>query len=350
MNILFFTKGGRAVGSSRLRVWLIAEKLKERYGWNHTVIHSVQHSLFSFSKQRVYNLRKIFSEIRDTKHEILFVHKSLFPWDVVLLILAGRFLGRKRLVYDLDDAQWHHSFVKTWLFIKSAHAVLCGSHSLMEWVQKHTRRALFLPTAVDADLYRSFSVMHEERAVLTIGWVGVGRGHFLDGHFAMIKPALEELAKKKFPFRFVIIGSQNYQPLKDYFKKSAYEVLFIDELNWADPASVPRAVQQYQFDIGIMPVSDTPFNRRKCAFKAIEYMACGVPAVASRVGEATLLIAEGKNGYLANTTEEWVRALGALLENTELRREMGKKAQQTIAGSYSHQKIIPEIMHALNSL
>lgn len=350
MSILFFTKGDRTIGSSRLRVWLIAEKLKERNGWDYAVIHSIQHSIFSFSNQRISNLRAVCSEIRNTKYEILFIHKSLFPWDIVLLILAARFLWQKRLVYDLDDAEWEHSYLKTWFFIKSAHVVFCGSHPIKDWVQKRTLRAEFLPTAVDAELYKSFSVTHEERAGLTIGWVGVGRWHFLDGHFAMIKPALDELVKKGFPFRFVMIGSQNYQPLKDFFKESTYEVVFVDELDWADPASVPRAIQHYQFDVGIMPVSDTPFNRRKCAFKAVEYMACGVPTVASRVGEAIYLIADGENGYLAQTTEEWVYALGMLLENAELREKISKKAQQTIVDRYSYHKILPEMTHGIESL
>lgn len=351
MSILFFTKGDRTVGSSRLRVWLVAEKLKERYGWDYSVIHSIQHSIFSFSNRRIYNLRNVFSEIRDAKYNILFIHKSLFPWDVVLLILAARFLWQKRLVYDLDDAEWEHSYIKTLLFVKSAHRVFCGSHLIKDWVQKHTPRAEFLPTAVDADLYKSFSVRHEERAGLTtIGWVGVGRGHFLDGHFAMIAPALDELAKKRFQFRFVVIGSQNHQPLKEYFQKAAYEVVFVDELDWAESASVPRAIQQYHFDVGVMPVSDTPFNRRKCALKAIEYMACGVPTVASRVGEAVHLIEDGVNGYLADASEEWVRALGALLSDPALRGKMGKKAQQTIADRYSYRKILPEIAHGIESL
>lgn len=350
MNMLFFTKGDRKVGSSRLRVWLIAEELQAKYAWQYEVVHSIHYSVFSFTVARFRMFSGIFSKIRNTHHKILFVHKSLFPWDVVLLLLAGRFFLGKRLVYDLDDAEWEHSFLKTWFLVKAADIVFCGSHPIIEWVQRHTSRAVLLPTSVDADLYKSFSVAHGDRFVKTIGWVGVGRGHFQDGHFAMIKPAFDELAKKGFQFRFVIIGSQNYQPLKDYFKWSAYEVVFVDELDWADSASVPRAIQHYQFDIGVMPVSDTPFNRAKCALKAIEYMACGVPTVASRAGETTYLIEDGVNGCLADATEEWIRALGALLSDVALRGKMGKKAQQTIAVRYSYKKIIPEIARGIGHL
>jgi|SRR3989344_622553 len=338
------------VGSSRQRVWLLAEKLKEQYGWNYEVVHSIQHRFFSLTSSRFRILVQIISKIRNTKYELLFIHKSLFPWDVVFLILAGGFFGKKRLIYDLDDAEWEHSYLKTLLLVKSAHKVFCGSHPILEWAQRHTPRAVLIPTVVDADLYKSFSVPHGEHAVATIGWVGVGRGHFLDGHFAMIKPALDELSKKKYRFRFVILGAQNYQPLKDYFKGVSYEVVFVDDLDWADSTAVPHAIQQYQFDIGVMPTSDTAFNRAKCAFKAIEYMACGVPTVASRVGEAAYLIEDGVNGFLADTTEEWVFALSTLFTDTHLRSRMGDFAKQTIHERYSYTSMVPKIVRSVESL
>jgi len=349
MNILFFTKGDRKVGSSRLRVWLIAEELQAKYGLHYEVFHSVHYSVFSFTVARFRIFSEIFSKIRDTQYKILFVHKSLYPWDVVLLILAGRFLLRKRLVYDLDDAEWEHSFLKTWLLTKSAHAVFCGSHPILEWVEKHTPHAFFIPTVVDAVLYKSFSVQHKKRQQVTIGWVGVGRGYFQDGHFGILKPALDELWRKGLSFRFVVLGAQNHQPLKDYFNEEAYETIFVDELDWAGRASVPRAIHEYQFDIGVMPILDTPFDRAKCAFKAIEYMACGVPSVASRVGEATYLIQEGKNGFLAGNTDEWMHALQRLIEDADLRGAMGKQAQETITLHYSYEHTISQIYEILNT-
>lgn len=344
-GILFFTKGDKTVGSSRQRVWFVAEKLKGQYGIDFEVLHSMSYSSFSLRAEHFKKCNFLRRKIQDAKYKILFVHKSLFPWDVVLLILMGKFLFGKRLVYDLDDAEWEHSFLKTWLFVKSAHTVFCGSHVILDWVKKYTPNALYIPTVVDADLYKSFSVKHAQRDILTIGWVGVGRAHFLDGHFAMIKPALDTLAQKGFRFRFVIIGSQYHQPLKDYFRGCMFETIFIDELLWADPASVPRAIQQYQFDIGVMPISDTPFNRAKCAFKAIEYMACGVPAVASPIGETNMLIKDGKTGFFAHTMKEWVFVLGKLAGSIELRKSMGIQAQQNIQRAYSYHAII-SLMHA----
>ena len=71
-----------------------------------------------------------------TSFKIIFVHKSLYPWDVVLLILAAKKLLGKKLVYDLDDAEWYHSFLKTYILVKCADNVFCGSRVILNWVKK----------------------------------------------------------------------------------------------------------------------------------------------------------------------------------------------------------------------
>ena len=159
----------------------------------------------------------------------------------------------------------------------------------------------------------------------------------------IIKQPLEDLARVGVRFRFVIFGAQSYQPLKDYFKDVPFETVFIDQLDWADPEAVPKAIEQYQFDVGVMPQNDSAFNRAKCAFKAIEYMACGVPVVASSVGENVHLIQPGINGYLASTSSEWQETLYKLLADPNLRKEMGEHALGTVRARYSYQSIVSTI-------
>jgi len=349
VSILFFTKGDKTVGSSRFRVWNIAEKLSERYEFDYEVIHSISYSFFSVNLSRFRFLFSLSYKLQATTCKLIFVHKSLYPWDIVFCILLARFVFRKRLLYDLDDAEWEHSFLKTWFFVKAAHVVFCGSHPILEWVGRRTSMAVFLPTSVDVQMYKSFSVEHTQRVLHTIGWVGTGRLHFKDGHFAILKEACDALAAAGKKFRFVVIGAQAYQPLKDFFQGSTYETVFVDELSWADSASVPRAIQQYQFDVGVMPVSNTRFNRAKCALKAIEYMACGVPVVASRVGEVLHLVKDGENGYAVDTISEWVEVLSKLLEDAVLRARVGKAAQQTVMEGYSLDTVVQEVVRRIKN-
>ncbi|MSR76129.1 MAG: glycosyltransferase [Candidatus Ryanbacteria bacterium] len=339
MSLLFFTKGDKSVGSSRQRVWLMAEQLSRAYGIQNKILYPrmEQFGSFTFLKNTI------------REHSVLIVHKSLFSWKTIVAILYGKYILGKSLIYDLDDAEWVHSRFKTILLARFANAVFAGSEIIEQWARRHNTRVVSVPTVVDAELYASFRVEYGQREISTIGWVGTGKGHFQDGHFHMIRPALDMLARESH-FRFVIIGSQNHQPLKDYFKGAAFEVVFAGELDWSDPSAVPSAIHQYQFDVGLMPTKDTPFNRAKCAFKAIEYMACGVPVVASPVGENTRVVEDGVTGFHARTDIEWHDAIAKLLSDKELRVRMGEASIEKVREIYSYGKIVPEVRNILQDV
>ena len=139
----------------------------------------------------------------------------------------------------------------------------------------------------------------------------------------------------------MLIGSQHSESLKNFFSGLSFETIFVDKLDWRDPACVARAIHGYQFDIGLMPLVDSVFNRAKCAFKAIEYMACGVPVVASDVGENAIAVEHGKTGLLVNTQKEWVTAIETLLADHGLRKEMGEAGQQRVKNYYSYESVLP---------
>ena len=101
------------------------------------------------------------------------------------------------------------------------------------------------------------------------------------------------------------------------------------------------------FDIGIMPMPDTEWTRGKCGFKALLYMACGVPPVCSPVGMTTDIVQDGQNGLLATTTEEWIEKLSLLVENPELRRRMGEAGRATVEDRYSLTTHAPRFLETL---
>ena len=90
----------------------------------------------------------------------------------------------------------------------------------------------------------------------------------------------------------------------------------------------------HTFDIGLMPLTDTPWNRGKCALKVIEYMACGVPAIASPVGENNYIVKDGINGFLPSTIEEWVSVIEKLSKNYIFLEKLGVQARKTVEESY----------------
>src|SRR3989344_687253 len=346
MKILFFTKGDLLVGSSRQRIWFVAESLAKTFGISYEVIHSIKHSSWSPSMERFRELRRIIQKLRDPSFDVIYIHKSLFPADVIFLITHEARNG-KRLIYDLDDGEWLHSPFKSSLLARRAECVVTGSHEILRWAKEKNNKAFFIPTVIDHELYRNYIVSHAHRDTFTIGWVGSAKGHFIDGNFTIVREALERLTKKNIRFRLVIVGSQNYQPLKKFFRGCTFNTIFIDELDWRDPSSTPKKIQEFQFDIGTLPLTDIPLSRAKCGYKAIEYMACGVPVVASPVGENSIVIEHNKTGFLANTVMEWETAIEKLLESASLRETMGKAGIDRVKNVYSYDATIPQYKQIL---
>ena len=98
------------------------------------------------------------------------------------------------------------------------------------------------------------------------------------------------------------------------------------------------------FDIGLMPLENDEWSRGKCGLKLLQYMALGVPGVATPVGVNAEIIRNGENGYTADSLEEWENALALLVENIELRRRIGVTARETVVQEYSTQAWLPRLI------
>jgi glycosyltransferase involved in cell wall biosynthesis len=87
--------------------------------------------------------------------------------------------------------------------------------------------------------------------------------------------------------------------------------------------------------IGVMPLDDTAWARGKCGLKLLQYMAVGLPAIASPVGVNRDIIMTGHNGFLAATAQEWYDCLESLCRQPQLRQDIGLAARRTVEERYS---------------
>ena len=263
--------------------------------------------------------------LRGSQHDIVWVEKELFPW---LPAFADLILARRapRLVLDYDDAVFHRydRHRRAWVrrifggkidaVMRAADLVLVGNDYLGSRARDAgARRIEQLPTVVDTTCYVPAESTPGD--TFTVGWIGTPR---TAAYLEPITPALAEVDA-----RFILIGAG---------PNALAGLPRVERPPWSESTEV-RDLQRV--DVGMMPLPDEPFERGKCGYKLVQYMACGKPVVASPVGVNTELVEPGLNGYLSRTPEEWRDALTTLAADGELRKRLGTNGRRRVEAEYS---------------
>jgi glycosyltransferase involved in cell wall biosynthesis len=271
------------------------------------------------------------------------VEKELFPWLPAWFEKLLQTFGVPYVV-DYDDAVFHRydlhpsRLVRTLLGDKidrvmhRAALVIVGNEYLAERA-KHAgaARVEYLPSVVNVSEYQLKRDIEE--SPFQIGWIGSPvTAPYLDE----VRDALAQLSSEA-DLHVTLIGSGRITP----FSNIQTSMLAWDEIS-------ERSIGQ-MFDVGIMPLVDGPFERGKCGYKLVQYMAGGLPVIASPVGVNQNIIDPGVNGYLASSTEEWVNALRMLIRDKELRSRMGKAGRQKAEQKYNLQVTAPKLLDLLRS-
>ncbi|UCS95833.1 glycosyltransferase family 4 protein [Echinicola marina] len=274
-------------------------------------------------------------------YEYIIIEKELFPF-IPFGLEKWAFKQGPQYIFDYDDAVFHNYDLHGNKWIRSllrdkidrlmaradqlwlgneylaARAQEAGAHNIMD-----------LPTVIDLNKYQLGPV--KENATVKIGWIGSPTTlKYLD----QLKPVFEGL-KKEEAFTLHIIANGQGIGLFD-LEKTLY---------WSEQEEVAMI---QQLDIGIMPLNDTPWEQGKCAYKLIQYMACGLPVIASPIGMNKEVVRHGVNGFLASSHEEWTRYLKILLEDPYLRQIMGTAGRKLVEEKYTLEHNWQKIQSYLN--
>lgn len=264
------------------------------------------------------------------RYNYIFIHREATPigppwfeWVVAKVL-------KKKIIYDFDDAiwiantsennkivagiKWHH---KVGSICRWAYKISCGNSYLQSFAQQYNPRAVVNPTTIDTvNLHNQIKDQRTEKIV--IGWTGT---HSTMKYLEPIIPVLQQL-EEKYSFEFKVISNQppEFALRSLVFKPWQKETEIADLLT---------------FNVGLMPLEDDRWAKGKCAFKALQYMALGIPALVSPVGMNTEVVDDGVNGFICQTPQDWYNKLESTINNAGLRASLGEAARQKIEKAYA---------------
>jgi glycosyltransferase involved in cell wall biosynthesis len=269
---------------------------------------------------RVLSVFIIILQIR--KGDTVIMNRDIIPENRILFF--ERHLVRKGaiLIFDFDDAIYiGHRKKKLDKLLPLFNWVVAGNDYLLNYAKSVNPNSSVIPTVIDTKAYTRKETVVGKKERLTIGWSG--SSGTVKQCLPILKSVMEEMSKK-YDFTFLVIADKD--------PNLNWDVKKIEFVKWT-PESEVESIKK--IDIGLMPLNDSEFERGKCGFKAIQYMAVGIPAVVSPVGVNKTIVSHGVNGFHANSESEWINLLTELLENYSLRIQLGQNARQTILKRYS---------------
>jgi glycosyltransferase involved in cell wall biosynthesis len=247
------------------------------------------------------------------------IEGQLFPYfpPIVERILA--YLKYKTIL-EFDDAIYLTRFHKKKIsaLLRASSVTIVGNGTLARYARSYSTNVLIFPTVIDTTRFYPLTGGASPVKEITIGWIGLVYNF---SYLCLLQHVMQRL-QRNYPIRLRVISSRPPQlhGINVEFK----------------PWSFEREVTDLQgCHIGVMPLPDDDWARGKCGLKLLQYMALGIPSVASPVGVNTEIIMEGMNGFLAASEDDWYVKLSRLCEDAELRMRIGMAGRRTVEERYS---------------
>jgi len=327
-------------------------------------------------------LRRFFVLFTIFNYDKIVIEKEIFPFLPAFAEWILKILGIKYVV-DYDDAIFHNydkssnPIIKKFLGSKIAKVmrysgtVVAGNRYLADYAQKAGAKNIeIIPTVIDIKRYSSKNTGQElppfragerssmgivnglelppfragERSSMGIvnglelppfraGETNVSRDHtkFIVGwigtkttfekHLLPCKEWIKELQKLDPDINFHIVGIREDVDLGNN----------VNYIQWTEDTEVSEILKM---DVGIMPLQNSEWEKGKCAYKLIQYAACGIPGVASEVGMNKDVCVDNETGFIAKTKEDWIEKIRFLKNNDLARRQLGKSARKLVEEKY----------------
>jgi glycosyltransferase involved in cell wall biosynthesis len=338
IDVLFLTKYGQKGASSRYRSLQYFPYL-ENAGINctHAPLLSDEYleALYETeSRPLLKSAQGYLGRLRDLlqirAYDVIVIEKELLPYAPAMF---ERLLSHFKTPYivDYDDAVFHNYDLsdnpivrrllssKIDIVMREADAVIAGNEYLASRARDAGASCVeIIPTVIDVNRYEYVPPGNEEP--FRIGWIG---SPTTTKYLNKIMSALQKISENR-EIKLVLVGSGPVE----------IPGVPIEIREWSEKTEIEYIAS---FDVGIMPLENSPWERGKCGLKLIQYMGCGKPVVASPVGINTEIITNNHNGLLAKSNNEWAESLLRLNDNQKLAKEMGREGRKLVINQYSLQ-------------
>ena len=247
--------------------------------------------------------------------------------EMISTMCSGEFFLKSPFIFDVDDAIFlDQRFKGVDRIANRATLVICGNEFLADYFGR-LADTVILPTAVDTVRFHPKADMKRQRV---IGWSGSSSGLC---YLYSIEPALQAVLERFPDVSLRIVSDQ----------RPAFSIVSsarVDFQYWR-PETEVAAIQD--LSVGIMPLSDGPWERGKCSFKMLTYMAVGIPVVVSAVAMNNTILGKGNAGIAVRTTDEWVDALTLMLTHEARAHQMGSIGREIVEANYAASIVGPKL-------
>ncbi len=274
-------------------------------------------------------------------YDIFYIHRKLFP----PLEFAYIRKKAKKIMYDFDDAimyrsssaKNHYSFsrrIKFAYMMRRVDFVIAGNQFLKSKVLPYNPHVEVIPTSIDLSPYASKKKNARKEGPVIVGWLGSSSTL---KYLKKLMPPLERLYRRYPQFQLKIVCDQ-------FLDSSIVPVI---KKKWS---AETEEEDLNSFDIGVMPLADDLWSQGKCGFKILQYFSAGLPAVCTPVGVNRDIVQDSINGFWAQDEKQWEDRLLTLIQEEELRREMGLAGRKTVEGLYTVEFNAPRLLDVLKKV
>ncbi len=348
-KMIIFTSQGMSDPASRLRGYNVAKALSEYGIASQIIMNTYLEVQGNIVKRILYRLRDFLGKIekvaKSNKQTVVYIQRGIYSFSSnwsLLLCLISKFVFQKKVIYDIDDALFLFEPSSINHLLRFCDTVIVGGHNLLAYAKKYNKRVYLMPTSVNLTNYLIHS--NTAKQMINLGFVG---SPTTTKHLKPLLEPLETLAKS-YPIQLTIISApsySDYEPFNSLFEEFKKRGIKINLVPWK---LEDEFCQLKSIDIGLDPLMDegweTPYiskkewTKYKCGFKIINYMAAGIPTVASNISENIHIIQNGENGFLCDNTRDWIVNLRKLIKDEKSRINMSIKAKKSAEENYSLRK------------